>query len=174
MRYAGLIENDFANGEGVCVTVFLQGCPHHCEGCHNPETWDFNGGNEIDENEFLSKIVYAISKNGIQRNLSISGGDPLCNNNIPIVKKIIETVKEKYPTIKIFCWTGYEYIDLFSEEKYSCMNSTSCLYYILNNIDVLITGPFIQSKRDITLHLRGSSNQEIWRRIDNRWILDKK
>ena len=93
MKYAGLIENDFVNGEGVCVTVFLQGCPHHCEGCHNQETWSFTDGIEINDNELINKILLAISKNGIKRNLSISGGEPLCNENILFVKNIYDIIK---------------------------------------------------------------------------------
>lgn len=159
MRYAGLIENDFTNGEGVSVTVFLQGCPHHCLGCHNSETWDFNGGIEINKEDLINKILTAIPKNGFNRNLSISGGEPLCSENIEFVKELLSVVKEKYPTIKIFCWSGYEYKDLYNTTNKNLM-------YILNTIDVLVTGPFIKSLRDITLPLRGSRNQEIWRRDD--------
>lgn len=157
MRYAGLIKNDVVNGEGITVTVFVQGCPHHCQGCHNANTWGFNDGIEIDENILITNILDAISKNGLQRNLSISGGEPLCKENIPFVKKLIETVKERYPSIKIFCWSGYRYDDLWFQPN-------SDLLYILNTVNVLITGPYIQSQRDITLKLRGSRNQEIWRR----------
>ena len=166
MKDAGLIENDVANGEGVNVTIFVQGCPHHCNGCHNPQSWDFNGGIEIDESELIEKILTAISKNNIQRNLSISGGEPLCKENITFVKKLIEVVKEKYPTIKIFCWSGYDFEGLW-------IQPVSTLFYILENVDVFITGPFILEQRDITLKLRGSRNQEIWRRNEyGKLVLD--
>ena len=160
IRYSGLIENDFINGEGVCVTLFTQGCPHHCPGCHNPETWDFKGGIEEDYDTILNKIIHAISKNGIMRNLSISGGEPLCEQNIDWINTLIIHIKKKYPTIKIYCWTGYEYSALSELQK-----------YVVKNIDILITGPYKQDQRDITLKLRGSSNQEIWNIDKNEKIL---
>lgn len=160
IRYSGLIENDFINGEGVCVTLFTQGCPHHCPGCHNQETWDFRGGIEEDYDIILNKIIRAISKNGIMRNLSISGGEPLCEQNIDWINTLIIDIKKKYPTIKIYCWTGYEYSALSELQK-----------YVVKNIDILITGPYKQDQRDITLKLRGSSNQEIWNIDKNEKIL---
>ena len=160
IRYSGLIENDFINGEGVCVTLFTQGCPHHCPGCHNPETWDFRGGIEEDYDIILNKIIHAISKNGIMRNLSISGGEPLCEQNIDWINTLIMHIKKKYPTIKIYCWTGYEYSALSELQK-----------YVIKNIDILITGPYKQDQRDITLKLRGSSNQEVWNIDKNEKIL---
>ena len=166
MRYSGLIENDFVNGEGVCVTIFVQGCHHHCDGCHNPETWDFNGGIEIDKNVLIDKIIDSISKNNIQRNLSISGGEPLCKENATFVNELITKVKNKYPTIKIFCWSGCDFESLWIQPG-------PILYNILNTVDVFITGPFIKDQRDITLKLRGSRNQEIWRRNnDGKFELD--
>ena len=68
MKYAGLMENDFTDGDGVCVSLWTQGCPHHCPGCHNPETWDFNGGYDVPD-DIRGEIVKAISANGITRNL---------------------------------------------------------------------------------------------------------
>jgi anaerobic ribonucleoside-triphosphate reductase activating protein len=166
MRYAGLIKNDFANGEGVCVSVFLQGCPFHCEGCHNPETWDFNGGEEIHEDTLIDNIVEALDAYGIKRNLSILGGEPLCDSNVKFTEMLIVYIKNMKPQVKIYLWTGYEMSHLLNNMTYS---------YILNHIDVIITGPFIQSKRDITLPLRGSTNQEVWRRNeDGILVLDKK
>lgn len=151
MRYAALLENDYINGEGVCISYWSQGCPHRCPGCHNPETWDFNGGTEIDEGELTSKILQAINKNNIQRNLSILGGEPLCSHNIPYVIDLVNIVRTLYPNIKIFIWTGYRLEDI--KEKYQKS--------LLDKIDVLIDGPFILEERDITLKLRGSKNQRV-------------
>lgn len=157
MRYAGLIENDVVNGgEGVAVSLFLQGCPHHCEGCFNPETWDFNGGKEIDEDVLINKIIKAINKNNILRNLSILGGEPLYELNIRFVNKLISTVKKEYPFIKVWIWTGYLY-----EEVESILSDC---------IDVLIDGKFEIDKKDITLPYRGSSNQRV---IDVKKTIDK-
>ena len=108
MRYAGIIENDVVNGgEGVAVSLFMQGCPHHCDGCFNPETWDFDGGKEIDEQKLINKVMSAINKNGIIRNLSILGGEPLCAENIDFVMKLIDKVKTEFVGIKVWVWTGY-------------------------------------------------------------------
>ena len=147
IRIADINKNDVINGQGVCVSVWTQGCPHHCKGCHNPESWNFSGGYEVDENEIIEKILQFLVENGVQRNLSILGGEPLCIENIDFTITLLAKAKEKYPSIKTFVWTGYR-MEEFSKE-------------VLENIDVLIDGPFILEERDITLKLRGSKNQRI-------------
>ena len=153
-QYAGLIENDFANGQGVCTSLWVQGCPHRCPGCHNPETWDFKGGYEIESQEIINKIIQAISANGITRNFSILGGEPLCPENLPFVEEVVIKIRDSYPDIKIFLWTGYtlEYLKKQKEQR---------IENILSRIDVLIDGPFILAQRNITLPLRGSENQRV-------------
>ena len=81
MKYAGLLKNDFINGEGVCVSVWVQGCPFRCKGCHNPQTWDFDEGIEVDEDALIDEVLAALNANGILRNLSILGGEPLAPQN---------------------------------------------------------------------------------------------
>ena len=95
MKIAGLIRNDVVNGYDVCVSVWVQGCPFHCEGCHNPQTWDFDGGIEVEEDEFIEEVIESIKRNGVRRNLSLLGGEPLCKQNYPFVKKLIMSVREK-------------------------------------------------------------------------------
>lgn len=153
MQYAGLIKNDIAAGEGVNVNFFTQGCPFHCKGCHNPQTWDFAGGKEFTP-ETLEDIIQSISANGVQRNFSIMGGEPLCPENIFLVSMIILKVREIYPDIKIYLWTGYTYEELLTRLEPK-------IQVILDNIDYLIDGPFILEQRDITLPMRGSANQRI-------------
>ena len=158
-RYAGLITNDFANGTGTCVSFWTQGCPHHCPSCQNPETWDFQGGKEV-PTDITGQIIKAICANGITRNFSVLGGEPLCDENLDEVDKIITGVRTAYPQIKIFVWTGY-ILEELKEKKNDKIN------HILSQIDVLIDGPFIQAERDITLELRGSRNQRIlYRGVD--------
>ena len=152
-RYAGLITNDFANGIGTCVSFWAQGCPHHCHGCHNPETWSFQGGKEL-PTDIKGQIIKAISANGITRNFSILGGEPLCKENIEEIDNIITSVRAAYPHIKIFVWTGYTFEKLKSEDN-------EIINHILSQIDMLIDGPFIETEKDITLKLRGSKNQRI-------------
>ena len=153
MKYAGIIKNDVAAGKGVCVTFFVQGCDAHCPGCHNPETWDFDGGYEFTQ-DTINSIINALNANGVQRNLCIMGGEPLHERNQFLVQLLIQEVKKVYPNIKIYLWTGYLYEDLIAKHEKILQN-------ILSEIDVLIDGPFIQEQRDITLEMRGSKNQRI-------------
>lgn len=153
MRYAGIIKNDLTGADGLQFTFFTQGCPHHCPKCQNPETWDFNGGKEFTP-KVMNEIISGISANGIQRQLGIQGGEPLCDENLFLTTLVIQEVRKVYPDIKIFLWTGYYYKDLLKKED-------PHLNYIFNNINYLIDGPFIQEQRDITLKLRGSRNQHI-------------
>ena len=152
-KYAGLNTNDFANGKGVCVSFSTQGCPHHCPGCQNPETWDFEGGKDL-PTDIRGQITKAICANGITRNFSILGGEPLCPQNIEEVDNIVTSVRAAFPHIKIFLWTGYTLDELQKQENKHIIN-------ILSHIDVLIDGPYIENERDITLDLRGSKNQRI-------------
>ena len=153
MRYSGLIRNDLAAAPGVSVSFFTQGCPHRCKGCHNPETWDFEKGKEFTY-EVLNDILNALSANGIKRNLCIMGGEPLCPENEFLTLLVIKTVKEKYPDTKVYIWSGYYYEDLLKHES-------PHIHQILEMTDVLIDGPYIESKRDITLSMRGSTNQNV-------------
>lgn len=158
-RYAGLITNDFANGVGTCVSFWTQGCPHRCPGCQNPQTWDFKGGKEV-PTDIRGQIIKAICANDIIRNFSVLGGEPLCEENLDEVEKIITGVRTAYPHIKIFVWTGYT-LEKLLEKQDEKINS------ILSQIDILIDGRFIQEERDITLELRGSKNQRVlYRGID--------
>lgn len=152
MRFAAINKNDFINGEGVSVSFWTQGCPHKCKGCHNPETWSFFQGQEKEVYEVTKEIIAAIPENNIQRNFSVLGGEPLCNQNVLEVLEILTDVKRAFPNIKTFVWTGYTREEL--ENKYA-------FEWIVKDIDVLITGRYIQELRDITLKWRGSSNQEI-------------
>ena len=102
IRIAGINENDMVNGEGVSVSLFLQGCPFHCKGCHNPETWNPECGNAWYEDELIEHIIELIGANEVKRNLSILGGEPLdTDDKREFVKQLIYKVKNKYPNIKI-------------------------------------------------------------------------
>ena len=152
MRVAGFNPNDFTNGIGVTVSLFLQGCPHHCVGCQNPETWNPEIGIETPFQVVLNQVLLAIPANGIIRNLAISGGDPLASYNYHSTVTLVQAVKEKYPDIKIFIWTGFTYNEILPILE--PFNDLTNIY--------LITDPFILEERDITLPLRGSRNQKIW------------
>lgn len=150
MKYAGIQENDYLNGENVCVSFWVQGCPHRCEGCHNPNQWDFDGGKDL-PNDYRGQIIKAISANGLTRNLSILGGEPLCEENIELTHSVITAARIAYPHIKIFLWTGYTLEEL----------NHPLIQEILDKIDVLIDGRYVKELRDTTLKMRGSSNQRL-------------
>ena len=143
--------DSIVDGEGIRSVIWTQGCSHNCKGCHNPEQWSFEGGQEAPATAVLEEIMSALVANGIQRNLSILGGEPLCPENFEYSLYIIDWVKVTFPDIKVYVWTGYELEEL--KQMYNIEK--------LKNIDVLITGRFILEERDITLKLRGSKNQRI-------------
>ena len=153
MRYSGLIKNDITAAPGICVSFFTQGCPHHCPGCHNPETWDFNGGKEF-TNDSLNEIIEALTAQNIQRDLCIMGGEPLCGENAFLTRLVIQEVKKHVPGAKIYIWSGYTYEELKQSGNPHIVNS-------LRLADVLIDGPYIEAERDITLSMRGSRNQRV-------------
>jgi len=157
MRYAAIKENDIVDGVGISVSFWCQGCPFHCPGCHNEHTWDFDGGIEEDKYVLIDRVVELIGKNGVERNLSILGGEPLCDPNKYFVADLIRKVREEYPEITIYLWTGYVI------EKLQSMND-GVINYILSEVDILVDGPFLIEERDITLELRGSPNQRILKR----------
>jgi anaerobic ribonucleoside-triphosphate reductase activating protein len=146
-----------ADGPGLRTSVYAAGCAHRCRGCHNPESWDFNGGEYINNWRLIEQISEAITANGIQRNFSILGGEPFAPQNIDDTYQILWHIKERFPSIKTFVWTGYtlqQLQDLYEDT-------------LLDNVDVLIDGPFIKAERDITLKFRGSKNQRIlYRGVD--------
>lgn len=146
MRYLSILDCDIADGQDIRVTLFVSGCSHHCKGCHNPESWNPNNGKEFTE-EVKEKLFNLIDKPYID-GLTLSGGDPLfCSNRADIEKLCIE-FKERFPNKTIWLYTGYKYNEIKHLE-------------ILNYIDVLVDGPYIEEQRDITLPFRGSKNQNI-------------
>ena len=152
MRIAGINKNDVVNGEGICVALFTQGCPFHCRGCFNSETWDYNGGKEVPISDLISDVEAAIAANGVPRNFSILGGEPLIERNLEELKILLSTIKKDFPHITIFLWTGFTIEELTSAQK-----------EVTQYIDVLIDGQYNEKLRDVSLHLRGSSNQRIFR-----------
>ena len=153
MKYAGINYNDFAAAPGVSVTFYTQGCPHRCKGCHNPETWDFDRGKEFPP-QTLNEIYDALGANDIKRNFCIMGGEPLCEENAWLTNFLVDHVKAYHPETSIYVWTGYTLEQLLETKNNS-------IIHILSNIDFLIDGPFIQELKDVTLSMRGSSNQRI-------------
>ena len=158
MRYNAVAFDDIANGRGVGVSLYLQGCSHFCPGCFNPETWDFDGGEEFNT-EVEKEILNHLGKPHINH-LSILGGEPLAPCNLYKLSCFINKVNTIYPHITIWLWTGYTWENLILRTK-NGMSGVGYLKYILKNVDYLIDGPYIQEQKDLALSWRGSRNQRI-------------
>ena len=148
MRIAGFVEESIVDGPGFRIVIFFQGCAHHCYGCHNPETWDFEGGKEVSF-DLIKKII---DDNPYADGITLSGGDPLYQ--IDASTEIAEYAKSK--GLDVILYTGF----LF-EEVLEMTKANQRLKDLLNNVDTLIDGPFILEQRHLSLKFRGSSNQRI-------------
>ena len=151
MNYAEIKPCDIANGIGVRVSIFVSGCTHHCKGCFNEITWDFNYGKKFTVNT-ISNILELLSKSYIS-GLSILGGEPFEYKNQVSVNQLVQAVKSTFPKKDIWIYTGYSWEDNILK--------TSLSQSILHKIDVLVDGEFIESLKDISLKFCGSSNQRI-------------
>ena len=151
MRINRIKDNDIANGFGITMSLWTQGCPHHCKGCFNKETWNFTDGEEFTE-ENLNYIIDNIDKHNVKRDLSILGGEPLVNYNIDAVIDICKNIKKVFPNVQIWIWSGFLFETLIKLEKFQ---------ELVNYFDVLVDGKFEIDKKDLTLMYRGSSNQRV-------------
>ncbi|MDD7267062.1 MAG: anaerobic ribonucleoside-triphosphate reductase activating protein [Lachnospiraceae bacterium] len=146
MRYHNITKEDMLNGEGLRVVLWLAGCTHYCPGCHNPVTWDPNGGLPFTaaEEEELKRELAKPYIDG----LTLSGGDPLYEPNLPELTAMVKRLKEEFPQKTIWLYTGY----LWEEVRD---------LPLMRWIDVLVDGPFIEAQKDIRLPWRGSRNQRL-------------
>lgn len=168
MRYASIRNLDISNGEEIGMALFVQGCYNHCKGCFNPETWDFEGGKEWNE-EIKNQFLALIDKPYIKR-ITLVGGEPLAYENLPEVYDIVKTIRTKYPDKKIWLYTGY---------TLSCgVDDKGCLLgdfadadigwdngllrnHIIRKCDVVVDGAYVEEQRDLSLPFRGSNNQRL-------------
>ena len=146
MNYIKITPVDIANGPGCRVILWTAGCSHHCKECHNPETWNPNAGRPFDEIA-KQELFEALSKPYI-RGITLTGGDPLHENNIQEITQLCREIKEKMPQKDIWCYSGYTFEEIKDWE-------------IIDYIDVLVDGKFEIDKKDITLLFRGSKNQRL-------------
>ena len=168
MRFASMRNLDISNGEGVGVSLFVQGCDRHCFNCFNPDTWDFNGGKEWTE-ETKNKFIKLIDRPYINR-ISVLGGEPLAEQNLDEVLSLIKEIRISFPKKTIWLYTGFEWNSLiakicqptFPDEKFEHdRNIHMKRQKIISNVDILVDGEYIDEQRDITLKWRGSSNQRV-------------
>lgn len=156
MNYGTIKNYDIANGPGVRVSLFVSGCRHHCKGCFNPETWDFQYGQPFTE-ETKSQILKELEPNYIQ-GFTLLGGEPFEPENQKELVHLLREIRETYPEKDIWCYTGYRYdVDLAKGGKVYGDDTEEMLSYI----DVLVDGEFKLEEKDITLQFRGSRNQRI-------------
>ena len=146
MRFAQIRKEDISNGPGIRVSLFVQGCNRHCDGCFNPETWDYNGGRIF--NRRIQELFLDLGKEKRITGFSILGGEPLDQDEHML--ELIKQIKERYPDKTIWMWTGYTYEELSDKQM-----------EIVKLLDVLVDGPFIISKRCPNKRFRGSMNQRI-------------
>lgn len=144
MRYHNITKDDMLNGDGLRVVLWVAGCSHRCPGCHNPVTWDPDGGLPFDE-EAKQEIFTELDKDYVS-GITFSGGDPLHERNIDGATALAKEIRERYPHKTIWLYTGYTWKEIRALE-------------IVKYLDVLVDGRFEESKKDINLHWRGSANQ---------------
>lgn len=147
MRYNKIRKMDIANGPGVRVSVFMQGCSFHCKNCFNPETHDFNGGKEFND-EVIEHILDLCDKDYIE-GLSILGGEPMHPTNIDGTAKLAKAFKERFPNKNVWVWSGF----LFDRD----LKDTEAVKYI----DVLVDGQYVDELHNPLLKWKGSSNQRV-------------
>ena len=145
-KYNKIRKMDISNGPGIRVSIFMQGCIFHCEGCFNSETWDFKCGNEFTD-DTIKEVLNLCAPDHI-KGLSILGGEPMHPKNIEATTKLAKEFKKKYPNKTIWSWTGFSFEDIKDKE-------------VFKYIDVLIDGQFMIKLRNPNLRWKGSSNQRV-------------
>lgn len=155
MNYADIKTVDIQDGTGIRVSIYVSGCHFHCKGCHNKEAWDFNYGKKFDETT-INYIINAMDHEYIS-GLSILGGEPMELANQQALVGLVKKIKEIYPQKTIWCYTGYKFKEDLLEKMYKEYSYTREL---LNNIDIIVDGEFIEEKKLVDLKFRGSTNQK--------------
>lgn len=160
MNYKTITYPDVNNGIGLRVTLWLQGCSHHCFNCQNPMMWDENGGQEF--NETTKEQLFEILSKPYIKGLTLSGGDPLYS--IKDLVPLLEDIKANFPKKNIWLYTGFSFKQIFIN-KY--------LRQVLDYVDVIVDGKFENELKDISIAFRGSTNQNIWEKCsDNTWHIN--
>lgn len=169
MRYASIRSLDISNGEGVGVSLFVQGCDRHCFNCFNSDTWDFNGGKEWTE-ETKNKFIKLINRPYINR-ISVLGGEPLAEQNLDEVLSLIKEIRISFPKETIWLYTGFEWNQIMDikvmQPIFSCKDLENKIQNVLKRqeiikqCDVLVDGEYIDEQKNLSLKFRGSKNQRV-------------
>ena len=176
MNYSAIKMYDVANGPGVRMSLFVSGCPHHCKNCFNQETWDYKNGNKFTITECWDMINTLKEKKNIYKGVTILGGEPLCPDNLTNVYFFIRRLRIEIPEINIWVYTGYTLEELYEtvySEKTKQMGEFAREDFcnLLQLIDVLVDGRFIEEEKDLSIKFRGSRNQRI---IDMKKTIQEK
>ena len=153
MNYADIKKVDVANGPGVRVSLFVSGCTHHCRECFNPETWDFSFGSPFGE-EQMEEILKLLDRSYI-RGLSLLGGEPFEPQNQQAVLELVRRVRQRLPEKDVWCYSGYLFENLAAGRVGEHSRA------LLEQLDILVDGPFVLEQKDLGLRFRGSANQRI-------------
>lgn len=153
MNYADIKSVDVANGPGVRVSLFVSGCKHHCDGCFNKETWDFSFGKPFGDKQTL--WILELLKPKHIRGLSVLGGEPFDPANQAAVLSLLKRVRAERPDKDVWCYTGYLYEQLRDHKIGEHSRE------LLEQLDVLVDGPFVLDKKNLSLRFKGSENQRI-------------
>ncbi len=156
MNYATIKYFDIANGPGIRTCLFVSGCTHKCPGCFNYEAWDFNYGNSFGE-AIQDELIESLRPDYVD-GMTILGGEPMEPSNQEALVDFIERVREVYPEKSLWMYTGDTYEDLCNKDS---VRHTAFTERILNALDVLVDGKFVEELKDITLRFKGSSNQRL-------------
>jgi len=141
---AGMAKESTVDGPGVRLTLYLQGCPHHCVGCHNPDTWEKDGGERLSVKEALDLIARYLTP--LHQGITISGGEPFAQSEALL--QLVTGLRERFGSLNIWCYSGYLYDELLASP-------------VLPMLNVLVDGPYSEDKRELDLVFRGSHNQRI-------------
>ena len=156
MNYATIKDKDIANGPGVRVSLFVSGCTHRCKGCFNHEAWDFGYGQPFTQ-ETVDSILEMLQPAYV-KGITLLGGEPFEPQNQPALVELIRQIKERFPEKSIWAFSGY----LFDRDiQPGRLGDPAVTAEFLSYLDVLVDGPFVEEKKDLTLRFRGSSNQRI-------------
>lgn len=156
MNYATIKSRDIANGPGVRVSLFVSGCTHRCPGCFNEEAWDFDFGQPFTQ-EVIDRILEDLSPSFV-RGLTLLGGEPFDPRNQGAIVELLRQIKAKYPEKSIWAFSGY----LFDRDILpGKLGDPAITREYLSYLDVLVDGPFVQAKKNLTLRFRGSENQRL-------------
>lgn len=146
LNIASYAKESIVDGDGLRFTLFVQGCPHHCEGCHNPSTWEFGKGKKVGYKTIFNMMV----ENPLLEGITLSGGEPFMQaEDLYLLAKLVHS-----NDMNVWCYTGFTY-------EYLLEHGTTAQKQLLDEIDVLVDGRFELEKRDISLMFRGSSNQRV-------------